>query len=269
MRFCLFILLLSLASCFVPKKACLDIEAANFDATADENCCCTYPSLSLNFLHVYDTLVYLEKNAYRNEFGMFRPQSVVFYLQEFKIQQQNTFYPISDSLSFYSFGANPGDTIQQELTNDFVLVRRTTLNAKAGTFRQTGTFEGIQFRVGLTTAANKVMPSKAPANHPLHTQSDNLWTDRNNGFVVARIIVAADSLSATVPDTFIYRVNDLPASFFMQNSSNFKHEPGYDFSLKVKVDYKALFSGVDWSAPISTRKVTMRDNLPKVFKVSQ
>ncbi len=270
MRFYLFICLLLLAAgCFTPKEACLEIEAANFDASADENCCCVYPKIGFTFSHVYDTLVFFEKTAYRNDFGMFRPHSVVFYLQNFQLRQQGAWYPITDTLSMASFGANAGDTTQQVLTNDFILLRRTSLQTDAGTFRKTGTFDGIQFDLGLSDAANKVVPSKAPTAHPLRTQADNLWIDRNTGYVFARIIVASDSLSSTVPDTFVYTVNTLPNTLFQQLGTNLDHATGYDFDLKLKIDYKQLFNGVDWSAPLANRKVTMGDNLLKVFTVSQ
>lgn len=218
---------------------------------------------------MYDTLVYLEKEAYRNDFGMFRPYSVVFYLQNFQLRQQGSWYPITDTLSMATFGPNAGDTTKQDFINDFLLVRRTSLQTNVGTFRKTGTFDGIQFTAGLSDAANKIIPSKAPTAHPLRTQSDNLWIDRNTGYVFARVIVAADSISTTVPDTFVYATNTLPNTLFQQLGTSLDHETGYDFNLKLKIDYKQLFSGVDWSAPLASRKVTIGDNLLKVFTVSQ
>lgn len=270
-RYLVFICFLTaLASaCFDPKKGCLDIEASNFDANADKNCCCTYPVLEIAVNHAYDTILYLDKIVYKNEFGYFRPYSVVFYLYDFQLRQNGTWNEISDTIPLYCFGPNPGDSIKQTLKNDFALLRRTALTLKPGTFRNTGVFDGFRLQLGLSPKANQAIPSKAPSNHPLFTQSENLWISKNEGYVFARIVVAPDSLANTPPDTFTYLAGDIPKRMFEQTGILLNHQAGYNFKLNLKIDYKTLFQNVNWLAPLAQRKVTIGDNLPNVFSVSQ
>ena len=271
MRFLFFLLLSSCITtgCYSPVSGCLDIEAANFDASADKSCCCTYPNLVMKCSHLYDTLTYLENEVYANDFGVFRLRKVVFYLSDFELTQNGITHSISDSIGFSVFGANAGDTTVHVIMDDFLLIRRTTLEGSVGTFRQKGYFDSIKFRFGLSAQANKIIPTKAPANHDLKPQTENLWLNRTDGFVFAKVVVAADTAATAQPDTLIYTAADFPNKFFQQTGANFFHKTGYDFKLVLQIDYKKLFEGVNWSATLPERKVKIRDNFSNVFSVSQ
>lgn len=271
MRLLFFLLLCACitAGCFEAKEGCLDIEAANFDASADKTCCCTYPNLVVKCSHVYDTLTYLENTVYANDFGVFRIRNIVFYLSDFELTQNGVANTVSDSIGFSIFGTNAADTTTQVITDDFILIRRTTLEASVGTFRPNGYFDGIKFRFGLSPESNKIIPSKAPANHALKPQPENLWQNRTDGFVFARVVVAADTTATAQPDTILFTASDFPNTFFQQTNANFFHKTGYDFKLTLQVDYKKLFEGVDWSATLPEQKVKIRDNFSHVFSVSQ
>lgn len=267
-----YLLLLTLflfPSCFEPKKACLDIEAANFDASADKDCCCVYPKLKLLVTQNYNDTTFKTSEVYSNNLGqLFRIKSIVFYLSDFQLIQGGTTYAVSDTLSLRKFGANPGDTLTQIFTDDFLLIRRENISNEIGTFRQTGTFDSVKFRLGLPTDANLVVPGKAPAGHPLRPQGENLWQGRGAGYVFAQVIVNRDTLSATPPDTLSFTKADLP-DYFITGGSLF-HKTGYDFVFTLTTDFKYLFDGVDWTTGNkSDWKMKMRDNLPNVFLVSQ
>jgi hypothetical protein len=270
-RFLFFLLICSCITtgCFEATEACLDIEAANFDASADKSCCCTYPKLVMKCSHVYDTLTYLENEVYANDFGVFRLRNVVFYLCDFELTQNGITNTISDSIGFSVFGANAGDTTTNIITDDFLLIRRTTIEESIGTFRQKGYFDGIKFRFGLSTDANKIIPTKAPTNHALKPQTENLWLNRTDGYVFAKVIVAADTSATAQPDTLLFTAADFPNTFFQQTGASFFHKTGYDFKLTLQIDYKKLFEGVNWSATLPERKVKIRDNFSNVFSVYQ
>ena len=260
-----------LPSCFEPRDGCLDIEATNFDASADKNCCCEYPKLVIETVQRFDTLQYLPDSLYPGAGGkLFRLKSVVFYLSDFQLFQNGGIYAVGDSVRLKTYAPVGNDTIGQTFTDDFLLVRRVPVDNPVGDFRTAGTFEKISFRLGLSPDARRAIPQLAPAGSPLRVQADSLWYGRDAGYVFMRAIVVRDSTAATRPDTLAFTKADID-DFFIESTGNFVHASGgYDFRLKLTVDYKKMFEGLDWaSGNISTWKSQIVANLPNVFRVSQ
>lgn len=264
-----FLVLLAFSACYDPREGCLDIEATNFDAAADNNCCCTYPALRLTLLPRFDTLVWKPDTAYEYAPGRwFRLHQAVFYLSDFQLVQGGTHFSVSDTLGLSVFGA-AGDTLREVFTNDFELIRRTTENYTVGTFRPAGAFESVRFRVGLPDAAQRVIPALTPEGHPLRPQNEGLWLGADTGFVALKLVFSRDTFSSTVPDTLVFSRPDF-AGVVVQTNGVFQHESGFDFSLKLTADYRALFQGVDLTAvDIPAWKTRIVANLPAALRVSQ
>ncbi|MFN0033841.1 MAG: hypothetical protein ACKVUS_02165 [Saprospiraceae bacterium] len=265
-----FLLLLAtlFAACFEPKEGCLDIAATNFEAGADKDCCCEYPKLVLMVSQVYDTLLFRNDSLYPDAGGhLFRIKSVAFYLSEFQLFQGGNAFKVSDTLTLQTFVGN--DTSSQLFTNDFLLVRRTPIDYAVGTFPQDGIFEEVNFRLGLSNDAQKIVPSKAPTGHPLSAQPDSLWRGQAEGFVFLQVVVVRDSMAATLPDTLRFTEADLGQPL-MGATGQFLHPTGYDFPLLLTVDYKEMFKAVNWSQhDIQAWKAQIVANLPSAFRVSQ
>jgi len=259
--------LLYFSSCFEPREGCLDIEATNFDAAADENCCCFYPALRLTLLPRYDTLIWKPDTAYEYAPGRwFRIKQAVFYLSDFQVLQNGTPIPVSDTLGLSVFGPS-NDTLREVFTNDFQLVRRTTLNYAVGTFRPAGAFEAVRFRVGIPDAAQRIVPELAPDGHPLRPQGEGLWLGKDTGFVALKLIITRDSIETTVPDTLIFSRPDF-SSLVLQSDGAFQHESGYDFPMQLIADFRELFRDVDLTTgDISAWKARMVANLPAALRV--
>lgn len=257
-----------LTSCFDPKEGCLDIAATNFDAAADADCCCEYPKLVFTVDQVYDTLLFKSDSLYPNDQGhLFRLKSVVFYLSAFELAQNGTAFEIADTLTLNTLEGV--DTSTQLFINDFLLIRRSPVVYTVGTFRQDGDFERVKLQLGLSDAAQKVIPSKAPSNHPLSTQTDGLWQGNAAGYVFLQAVVVKDSMSATPTDTLRFTKADI-GQLALDFTGNFSHQTGYDFPLKLTVDYKKLFDGVNWSqGDILSWKSQIVANLSSSFTVSQ
>lgn len=267
--FFLFLIVVALAACTGKREACLDIEATNFDAAADKNCCCTYPNLLLKVTPQFGAALWKPDTAYEYAPGKwFRLRQVVYYLSDFQLVRQGVSIPVSDTLSLPVWGS-AGDTSTQTLTNDILLIRRSADSYKAGTFRTSGAFESVRFRVGLPDAAQRVIPDLAPSGHPLRQQSEKLWLGRDTGYVALQLILTRDTLSGTAPDTLRFHRPDFDY-MFIQKDSTFQHESGYDFILLLSADYRELFQGVDLSSgDISTWKAQIAANLPKALRVTQ
>lgn len=272
-QFLLLACTLAFAACYEPRQGCLDIEATNFDASADEDCCCEYPKLTLEMLHRYgsDTVQYLPDSLYVNDAGqIFRIKSVVFYLSEIQLFQSGNAFSVSDTVQLQTYSAFGNDTLKETFTDDFLLVRRTPVDNPVGEFRPSGTFNEVKIRLGLSDNAQRVIPRLAPSGHPLRIQSDSLWYGPTAGYVFMQAVVVRDSMQATKPDTLAFTEADLP-NFFIEKNGSFLHQSGgYDFPLKLGIDYKKMFEGINWSSgDIPAWKSQIVVNLPSVFIVSQ
>lgn len=255
-------------ACFEPKEGCLDIAATNFDAGADEDCCCEYPKLVLRVEQVYGNAVFMNNAPYLDSSGHpFRINSIVYYLSDLRLFQNGEGYSVSDTIRLRTYVG--GDSSSTLFTDDFLLVRRSPLDYVVGTFRQDGYFERVQFRLGLTDEAHRVLPSKAPSNHPLAVQSDNLWLGNGTGFVGLQAVVSRDTFGSTLPDTLRFSQAELGQALW-QTNGNFFHPTGYNFDLILKADYQKLFEGVDFSTQdIGAWKAQMVANWPNIFSLSQ
>jgi hypothetical protein len=261
----------SQTGCFQPRDGCLDIDATNFDAAADKDCCCEYPQLRLETVQRYDTLQFLTDGLYPAGNGkLFRIKSVSFYLSDFQLFQSGEMFSVSDSVQLKSFAVSGSDTVNQTFTDDFLLVRRTPVSNTVGQFRTAGAFDEIRFRLGLSPEAQRVIPGLTPSGHPLRIQPDSLWHGRDAGYVLLQAVIVRDSMASSVPDTLALTRADFD-DFFIQQAANFYHQPGgYDFVFKLTADYKKMFEGIDWSTgDILSWKSQIVANMPNVFTVSQ
>lgn len=272
-QFLLLVCVLAFSACFEPQDGCLDIEATNFDASADKDCCCEYPLLIIEALHRYgsDTVQFLPDSLYVNDAGqIFRIKSVVFYLSEIQLFQNGGMFSISDTVQLQTYAPSGSDTLKETFTDDFLLIRRSPVDNPAGDFRPAGTFDQIRMRVGLSPDAQRVIPGLAPSGSPLRIQGDSLWYGPATGYVFLQAVVVRDSMQATKPDTLAFTQADL-ADFFIDQTGSYLHQSGgYDFRLKLGIDYKKLFGGIDWAGgDIPAWKSQIVVNLPSVFTVSQ
>lgn len=266
-------LVLCLSACYEPQEGCQDIAATNFDASADKDCempCCIYPKLRMGVNQHYDSLSYVENTRYRNASGQwFVLRNVSFYLSDFQLFQQGVEHIVSDTVGLFTLPPTGTDTLREIFTDDFVLVRRVPLVNEVGTFRTDGNFENLRFRLGLDDQAQQVVPSRAPAGHPLRPQGDSLWHGHSEGFVFMQVIVARDTFPGTVSDTISLKKADI-GNFVFDVTGAFKHETGYNFDLILDVDHAQLLRGIDWTTgDISAWKSQIVANLPHTFSVSQ
>ncbi len=268
---CCLLLILIQTACFEPKEGCLAVEATNFDASADKDCCCEYPKLVLDVVQRFDTLSFTENAAYPAPLDdhLFRLKSVTFYLSDFQLFQNGILHTVGDTVQLRAFGPTGLDTITETLTNDFLLVRRQSFSNNIGDFRTDGTFDNVSIRLGLTEPARRVIPRLAPVGHPLRTQADSLWHGPAVGYIFAQIVLTRDTFSTTLPDTISLSRADI-GDFFIKTNNSVQHVTGYDFHLRLLADYKSLLEGVDLTTgDISAWKSQIVANLPNAFSVSQ
>jgi hypothetical protein len=268
----IFLLLFALfgLGCFDPKEGCLDIAATNFDASADEDCCCTYPGLIFSVDQKWDTKPFRRDSVFALDNGkLIRLHNVLLYLSDFQMERNGAAFKTTDTIQLQAFAKTGQDTIKEVYLNDFELISLDNSTANTGVFRTSGNFDAVQFRFGLSNDANRVIASKVRVGHPLRPGTDSLWLSKTLGYALLKVVFSPDTLRTSPRDSVLLTRADMGDLFFRQ-TGKFSSELGYDFRLRMNIDLKKLLGKTNWSIPDKTQwKKEIIANLPGAFNVSQ
>lgn len=260
-------LALAWSNCYEPVEGCLDIEATNFKATADENCCCEYPKVIFTIDQNWgDSLVFRNDGIYPLPSGeTFQIRSISFYLSDFQFIKNGKLWEVSDTVHLQTFP----DGSKTIFKNDFQLVRRSPEKYTIGELVESGEFEKLSFRFGLSDEANRIQPENAPENHPLGEQAEKLWESQPDGYRFLMLAFKRGIADSLPTDTIYFLKKDLP-TVPLEFSGKYLHPLGYNFDMKMKVDYQKWFENVVLSADDNQSiKAKIVANLRSGFDVSQ
>ena len=236
-------------ACFQPEEGCLDIEATNFELSADrdcpegDQCACKYPSATLQFEYIFDKSSYLANGIYQNNIGQyFRIQDIQFYISDIQlVRADDLLVPILDTITLTVLNAEA----QQEkivAIDDFQLIRQQS-SATLGSIDKSGIFKALQFSVGVKTPENTTTPDDlTSSSHPLAI--DSMYTS-TNGYIFNRIVIDRDT---NLQETTILQVTKKEgiAKIVLPLSSKEKLS-GQAFSLgTLKINHAKWFDGINF-----------------------
>jgi len=260
------VICLFFAACFQPENGCLDVEATNFELTADEpcdgddsadSCPCIYPVLSFGELdYVVEKVDYQPDAFYRIDSQYIRIQSIRFYLSGISLVLLNDENELSTQL----------------LIDDFVLINQQR-SIELGAIKQHGTFDSLRFVLGVEPPANTAAPdSIMNTSHPL-AETEMHTGNQETGYIFNQLIFNRDTLF----DTDTITLNIAAADFqsqpsLMELKMPFSYETpiGADFSIgTLQIDHAQWFDGINFvvdTEAIMIGKIVA--NTPKVFSIS-
>lgn len=240
-------------SCYEPKEGCLDAEATNFDANADELCpnCCEYPTLSLSFLHKIATsdttstnLVYNDSAYTVDGTHFFKINQIRFYISDVQlIHTDGSLYTTTDSIEL-KIPQNSGDTSNISVPNNYILVDRNNFQDNTlGNFRKSGNFEGLQFQLGVIEPANHADPNQLSDNHPLSLQEESMHWSTDSGYIFNQIALFPDTI---VTDSIVvnYGTNEWLRPVSLQGT--FFIPQGFDVTLVLQINYLEWFRNINF-----------------------
>ncbi len=241
-----------LAGCYEPTEGCLDIEATNYDVSADDSCldCCTYPSLNLLFQHQV-VLATQPDTSFALKYGTRYPSPFDtnhffyidrgrFFVSDLKLIRENG-EELGVTDSFWLPLLN-GDSVYLE--NNFSKHDRDIFKAATiGSIRTSGLFSGVKFTLGLTPTVRQALVDTLPAGHPLAVEDDSLSYLENVGYLPVHLSIRRDTLPGTVPMDFVFTDERQISVPFPQTVSI---EKGFIIRVTLRLDYMALFEGIDF-----------------------
>jgi hypothetical protein len=266
---------LVLSGCYEPKEGCLEVEATNFDVSADNPCdaCCEFPKLILEVKHQVvlptqpDTIFgFVYGKAYPAPFDT---------THFFKISRSRFF--ISNVRLVDKDGNETGvtDTIELEIPagvfrvveNNFAKIDRDIFQPRTlGVTPANGTFEQVRFVMGLENDFVQLHPASVPEGHPLSNKGDTLIYKAGLGYVSNLLIFRKDTLSDTSP--LELRMTE-PVQITLPLATTFSTKKGFDIKLTLSVDYLAWWQGVDLKQDDpATIRAKIVQNLPKAFSIA-
>lgn len=166
--------LLVVFSCAKPTEGCLDIRATNFNAAADENCCCTYPLVKLTISHAADSFFQSPDSLYSNDLGQdYRLISARFFLSDFIFYMRDGgAVEVADTILL-----TQSDGSMAWVKDDVIQIQRSLSSYTIGTIVTSGIMDSISFQIGLLPAMMDKIPADFPSNHPLKTPLSGLYVE--------------------------------------------------------------------------------------------
>ena len=270
-----FLSFLFLFGCYEPKEACLNIDAVNYDVSADDPCadCCSFPALSLTLQHVVewpeDTVSMRYGVYYPAENAMFNRDSFLldrarFFISNVKlVKEDGAEVTVTDTIRL-TFSS--GET--RTFSDNFAKLDRAFFQArKLGIVKTEGVFKEIRFTLGLEEFLQQnEITSGLPTGHPL-SNTDTIIYEKGVGLIPNLLIVRHDTVN--VKDSLAFRFVN-PISINLPLAQPFVIERGFNIKLTLKTDYSDWFAGVDFmNDSYVTIQQKISDNLPNVFSVTE
>ena len=262
----LYLLVFSFA-CYEPKEDCLDVLATNFDVQADEPCpdCCQYPSLKLSIAHKageeflsFDSLYTTDSIHY------FLIKDLRFYLSNLQLVPRTGESLGVTNLVEMSVKTPSGNEII-EVEDNFQLVTRQSGNYTIGEILASGSFDQIQFFVGVPIEVNNADPLSLPDNHPLGPQTDTMHWNQDAGYIFNKITLQPDTSSNELK---IIEIGSIPNLVSVQLPFLQDIKVGFDVSLSVEIDYLKWFKGIDFAASDAEIRQKIVENTAEAFSLA-
>lgn len=241
--FILIFLIIAMAACQNLSEGCLDLEATNFDAAADKDCCCIYPQLVLRYRYFYesDSLPDFDLNK---DFTLENGDTVQFrnfamYISDVGLVQNGNFLIAEDSIKIYRRTPELDSGIQVRNIN---IVRRVP-STNVGLFTHTGMFEKLRFRFGLDPELNSSPVEDFPPGSVLGQQLDSLHTlIPGGGYIFLKLVMYFPE--SDTERTFTIKGNE--NSFQIEKVINFKATRGENRTIVLRLNFKNLIAGIDF-----------------------
>ncbi len=246
-----------ISGCYSRKEGCLDIYAANYDVSSDDQCanCCQYPALKLNFLRLFGDSTYFQGDTLINQYGQkYIILGFKYYMSHFRLFQAGNPITVREAIQNSINGSIIPDDIKIALDGD--------PNLNIGTIRAFGKFDSLQFTLGITDDYLKDGWTILPNGHVLNTANrlNDPQGNLSSAILKFKLLAAKDTtISVSVSPAFKIK-------YTLQDSISIT-EPGLPVTGKLIADYKTLLDNVDLTAPTDTLKSHLTKNLAQFLKV--
>lgn len=253
------------SSCNETTEGCLDATATNFDASADTDCCCTYPVLEIRLsyaLNSLDSSSFSTEQVFHDNAGLpYKINSLLFYISNVQlVRNTGENLGVNNTLTIY-FENNTTQTVE----DNYLVARTNTFLYEIGTFSHTGDFDKIRFNLGVGDVANHSIPDSLASTHPLAPQAEGMHLNTTDGYIFAKAEIITDT-STTTTTTYLISGDSNLITVELDNPMTI--QTGFDTQIKINADFAKFFESVDFTtddeATIQSKMIT---NASSVFSI--
>ncbi len=246
-------------SCADPEIGCIDALARNFDLEADqdcclveEECCCTFPSLSLNLFYkgtATDTLTQAATNIRLDEYypldnlmDSIRIDSFSLFVSNLQIIDNTELDTVRviETLELNFLDVN-GEAQVASFQDNIALVRMPTFRFNIGTYRSDIDYDEVSFDLGLREELATIDPSSVGNDHPLGDEYTVLFDTTGQRFLTGKIgfSLKRDTFERVVVQTVDPFRRD-SEQFLLPISIN----KGEDLDILMRINVLDIFKGI-------------------------
>lgn len=239
-----------LNSCYQRVEGCTDTNAVNFNAMADDDCCCNYPSVNFQLQHRFgaDSVRFFLDSLYWSTSGIpLRVLSLEFLGGSFILEKEDgTEVRVTEKIDF------PGlSGLNCPCTDDYFVIRPTDLNASPGTVAVPGEYSALSFSPGPANELSGLSPEDFPEGHLLSSEN-RFDADAGEYFSFRSLMVIGHSPG----DTLEVNISDWPVTIALEGPITLP--PAQNVNLRLRIDYKKWFG--DFENPDGNPSI-IRENL--------
>jgi hypothetical protein len=184
--------------CVESEEGCLDPEASNFDPDADEDCCCTYPQLTLNWEYRQADTLFFAGDTIDLGTGQ------VVQLIDFSIIGghvdlliPNGRVSVAEEIAVSAFSGS--EVLTEELGDDVFLLNPTRFTQTIGGYRYSGLIDGLSLSL-FPQEWKTVLPSSiSDGSHPWkRAEGEGLWNGNAMAMMSIEAAVDGDTITRTL-----------------------------------------------------------------------
>ena len=234
-------------SCSQPNDGCLDINATNYNVTAEVQCetCCTYPNLAIDFRAHFDgEPLSLNQFIYENEFGeTYGIVSGRFMLSNFLlIDSEGKDFRIRDSVLL---STTESDSLF--FRKDFVYISDLSNRIyNMGLFPVQNEYKNIGFNLGLSGDACTIDPIEVPQSENLSRALRGLYDTELKMYFSARIELLVDTSEAAMETKILYLpLCDIDMRY--ERETFLGGIAGFNLAIPLRLDLNEVLNNIELS----------------------
>ncbi len=225
------------SSCYERQEGCTDFNAVNFNASADDNCCCNYPEFSFQLQHRFgaDSVRFFTDSVYTFDNGLevnilsFELLASNFFLEKESGERQM----VDNTLEFSSV-----DGISCPCPDDLFIIDPNSFNAAPGEISRPGNYTGLGFSSGTPEEWQVLTPDDFEAIYPL--VEEERYDEELMDFYSLRAMIAFPNATS---DPLEINIPAWRSSLFFEE--NLILETAENFSATLRINYKTWLGGLE------------------------
>ena len=270
-------------ACTEPEEGCIDVLASNFELDTDidccrdedEECCCTFPSLTLNLiykLNEMDTLGDAMTNfrlgefyALENGLDSIRVDSFLFFVSKVEgVEDNNTdTLRVLETFNVTELNAE-GESEVMSFQDNIALINMQSFQFILGTYRSEIDINQVNFNIGLDETIAEINPSDVQSDHPLSNEYATLFNSISMRYMTGRTgftIRRAGEDRAVVEDVIFSgnQVNSLSSPLFINK--------GRVLPIIMRINVLDVFKGIIFDLPSEDIGPIINENLTSTISI--